>query len=851
MEFLDAQLKKLEGLEKPPSATARELANFELQHGKGERLLTKHADHFDINDFCTTPEARSLVEDICGCLQHIIDVWGMGSAVGIECTVPRDDFREDEKYLNSLLNFALRDVHGDVKPELLHQWEAIKARHKDTLKYLQIIKDNALQNEKILGGDQGMVFEAVLDGTPVAVKKITRVKGDLPIVEFAELFKQALRYATLFPNPCLVRPLAVTTSGSMVVELADANLHELCHSKTRLAWRSKARLLLQGGEGLAYIHAHGLAHGDVRPQELLLYGTNPETCHLKVRPFLWFASKMERARTRKRFWTPLWMAPELYDDKPLSQKSDVYSFGVVCYAFISQTMPFGGEASTEGAIMARKLRGREPCAVDPQDCPPQMLQLMRQCCALDPAERPTMQLVCDILLNLLEDWEALDHQGQTHHQEVQYNHGIINFLDLQLQQVRKLVVPPTVKEEALVNFNLQLGRGERLIAKHSALFDVKDFYRTEDACAAVEKICECLREALEEWGLPSAARIQVSISLGTVEQDEQFLENLLSYLLKDVQCAIQDSILQHWSACKDHHAQNMKMLEIIDEGDLKIQERLGTGGHGAVYKAIWHQTRSSREVAVKKCISGEQDELPMGKYAEFLREALVHAALNDHKHIIQLLAITTSGSIVMELAETDLDKWCHVREKLPWDLKARLLQMGSSALKHIHSKNRVHGDVKPQNFLLCGMCTDDYCLKVSDFGVAFEEAQSRAMTVRIGQGTPRWMAPEAYFDQPITQMSDVFSFGVLCCEVVSQKYPYGGWRANEHSIMRKKSRGEPPCHIQVPEDCPAEAWKIIEKCCAVDPKERPTMTEVDNRFKDILEECSPVEGQGRHLGEND
>ncbi|CAD7696249.1 unnamed protein product [Ostreobium quekettii] len=115
----------------------------------------------------------------------------------------------------------------------------------------------------------------------------------------------------------------------------------------------------------------------------------------------------QRRRTntnRKATATPLWKAPELYEDENPSLESDVFSFGLIMYALVTRLVPYGFGTS-ELAVMRKKLRGEPPCFVGRGDCPEDMRDLMERCVAVDPGDRPTMSVVAECVSQMPRDWQ--------------------------------------------------------------------------------------------------------------------------------------------------------------------------------------------------------------------------------------------------------------------------------------------------------------------------------------------------------------------------------------------------------------------------------------------------------------
>ncbi len=205
---------------------------------------------------------------------------------------------------------------------------------------------------------------------------------------------------------------------------------------------------------------------------------------------------------------------------------------------------------------------------------------------------------------------------------------------------------------------------------------------------------------------------------------------------------------------------------------------LGRGGMGAVYRA--RQTALDREVAVK-LLPPEAD--PDGAMAvRFRREGRLLAQLS-HPHIVTVFdsGTTPDGQlyIVMELATGgDLAKSMN-DSRLPVDKAAAILLQVGAAVAAAHEQGVVHRDLKPSNVLLMS----DGSVKVADFGLAvsLQSPETERLTREDATlGTAEYAAPEQFAARkggpPPDCRSDIYSLGVLACELFTGALPRGVFR---------------------------------------------------------------------------
>ena len=138
---------------------------------------------------------------------------------------------------------------------------------------------------------------------------------------------------------------------------------------------------------------------------------------------------------------------------------------------------------------------------------------------------------------------------------------------------------------------------------------------------------------------------------------------------------------------------------------------------------------------------------------------------------------------------------------------------------HAATPKVIHGDLKAQNILV----DSKFRAKVADFGL-FQKQKVGAT------GTPLWMAPELLRgESENTAMSDVYSFGIILCEVYSRKVPYQG--KNSPEVLRLVADPKVNKRPNVPESCPPEATLLMTDCLVADPHRGLTFEALDLRLK--------------------
>ncbi|MFO0903343.1 MAG: protein kinase [Pirellulales bacterium] len=234
----------------------------------------------------------------------------------------------------------------------------------------------------------------------------------------------------------------------------------------------------------------------------------------------------------------------------------------------------------------------------------------------------------------------------------------------------------------------------------------------------------------------------------------------------------------------------------------RLEQRLGAGGMGAVYRALDESLQ--RYVAVKVLRRATPRPGDSQHIQRLLQEAIAQARVN-HPHIVHIYYVGREGEVpffAMELVrgQTLAERLAH--GPIPYATVVRFALQVIDALRHAEQYDIVHGDLKPGNILLA----HDRDVKLADFGLA-RRLSDRSQEGSVS-GTPNYLAPEALAGRPLDVASDQYSLGVTLFEMTFGRLPYA---ATGSQLLERWRSDEPPT-VEFPEVCPKEVplgWRTV------------------------------------------
>mmetsp|Transcript_37282 Transcript_37282/g.42584 ORF Transcript_37282/g.42584 Transcript_37282/m.42584 type:complete len:730 (+) Transcript_37282:202-2391(+) len=292
------------------------------------------------------------------------------------------------------------------------------------------------------------------------------------------------------------------------------------------------------------------------------------------------------------------------------------------------------------------------------------------------------------------------------------------------------------------------------------------------------------------------------------------------------------------------------LLSTIRFEELNLEEVIGGGGFGQVWRAMWRSTPvavkvltgSAQRVHVSRLILEEfAAEINMLKGMRHPNICLYMGACLDPPNRAIVTELAANGSLwdalrlplqapYVQSDGTTRTAWpiSLYIDKLnspippkgvwPWLLVKRVASGAARGMTYLHSGSPpvLHRDLKSANLLL----DESYTTKVCDFGLSRLKAQERSMTGNCG--TVQWMAPEILGNQAYAEPADVFSFGIILWELLTAECPYDGMTAIQCALA-VLNRDQRP---QIPSWCPPALKSLILSCVERNPSDRPIFSQV-------------------------
>lgn len=265
----------------------------------------------------------------------------------------------------------------------------------------------------------------------------------------------------------------------------------------------------------------------------------------------------------------------------------------------------------------------------------------------------------------------------------------------------------------------------------------------------------------------------------------------------------------------------------INVNDYKIIQQIDNGSYGVVYLVKNKETDEDFAAKVLKKKSDDAEAVQM------LNKEIKILMLCQHPSVVGFYGFSTvdfygKSNFTLFFQYCQYGSLGDILEKVRngtcdivyTNTQRQIILIGiARGLKYLHQRRVIHRDLKPDNILV----DSNYYPHITDFGLSqYFEDYEPCISQSVGCGTPVYMAPEVYKGETYTSKADIYSFGLIMYEVVTDAPPYPE-KTSMFQLMSDVERGVRP-KFTVP--VKKSIRDLIEKCWDEQPDNRPTAAEI-------------------------
>ena len=265
---------------------------------------------------------------------------------------------------------------------------------------------------------------------------------------------------------------------------------------------------------------------------------------------------------------------------------------------------------------------------------------------------------------------------------------------------------------------------------------------------------------------------------------------------------------------KNKQIQVIPIEKVLNDGKI-----LGEGGFGVVYEGEWENSK----VAVKEMFISYEEIKVMDSELDFMGKYRNPRLVTLYGiYIKELRANKLQCGFIMELMNIDLENYLFNEPKADKSLKnkIKIIIQIMKGINYLHNIGIVHRDIKPKNVLL----TESGDAKLTDLGIAKvleNKEKTESATLAF---TARYASREAALENVTSFCNDIWSFGLVMYEILTEKKPWGN--LNNPKILIYLNNMEDPFEKGWEKGLDKDIYDIIMKCTTYNYQERLTSKEI-------------------------
>ncbi|KRZ58178.1 Dual specificity testis-specific protein kinase 2 [Trichinella nativa] len=258
------------------------------------------------------------------------------------------------------------------------------------------------------------------------------------------------------------------------------------------------------------------------------------------------------------------------------------------------------------------------------------------------------------------------------------------------------------------------------------------------------------------------------------------------------------------------------LLALYRMDDFIVERTIGRGFFGEVYKVKHTTTGEAYVLKFNKLSSNRMNflfEIQLMRKLQHPNVLRFRGVCVDAGKLHALTEFCEAGSLAHLISS---DQWSRFR----WSVRIGVALDISRGMEYIHSCGYIHRDLTSKN-VLCKCDGSRITAVIGDLGLACTLPKNSNTRLPV-VGTPFWIAPECLLGEPYNTKADVFSFGIILCEIIAQI------DADPDVMPRTANFGLDYVRFirLCPKDTPVEFIKLAFSCCLMNPVARASFAQI-------------------------